>query len=259
VSKRASFSAKDRHRWRELLELAVAQPQKIIKARTYRRAWSTKARPVLLRCEDGQEYVVKGQQAGRQIVNEQIVAKLGLALDAPVAKPQIIEIPAELIELNKDLAHIPVGTAHGSLFIPDCFLEQTLIATSEPANRLRLALLAVLYGWTYANDRQYLFKNNPPRLIYSIDRGHFFPNGADWTAKDLMQAPEAQLDLVLCDACHFAPEEIEIALDALAVIDEAAIIEAVATPPPDWAISMDERIMVVEYLITRQQSLLLKL
>jgi hypothetical protein len=64
---------------------------------------------------------------------------------------------------------------------------------------------------------------------------------------------------VLCDACNFAPEEIEIALDALAAIDEAAIIEAVATPPADWAISMDERIMVVEYLITRQQSLLLKL
>ncbi len=70
MSKEANYLRKEHQRWREQLEVVIAQPRTIVKARTFERGWNTKAQPVLLRCTDGKDYVVKGQNAGRQIVNE---------------------------------------------------------------------------------------------------------------------------------------------------------------------------------------------
>ena len=76
------------------LQELLKQP---IKATTYWQGWRTKSNPVLLKCADGKKYVVKGKQAGRQIVNDQIVARLGLVINASVGNPQIINISQELI------------------------------------------------------------------------------------------------------------------------------------------------------------------
>jgi hypothetical protein len=239
-------------RWKTLLEVAIDQPRQTVQALDFIEAKSTKAQPVILECNDGREYVVKGQNAGRQIVNEQIVARLGLLLGAPIPETKIVEIPDELIKLEKKLAHIHSGTAHGSLYLRDTYFDRCLIATSEDVNRLRLALLAVLYGWAGANDQQYLFTNKPPRLIYSIDHGHFFPNSPNWTANDLATAQNAQLDPVLVSACNFTPLEIDQALEALVNINEGEIIDAVAYPPTEWGLTIDERTMMLQYLIKRQ-------
>jgi hypothetical protein len=239
-------------RWKTLLEVAIDQPRQTVQALDFIEAKSTKAQPVILECNDGREYVVKGQNAGRQIVNEQIVARLGLLLGAPIPETKIVEIPDELIKLEKKLAHIHSGTAHGSLYLRDTYFDRCLIATSEDVNRLRLASLAVLYGWAGANDQQYLFTNKPPRLIYSIDHGHFFPNSPNWTVNDLATAQNAQLDPVLVSACNFTPLEIDQALEALVNINEGEIIDAVAYPPTEWGLTIDERTMMLQYLIKRQ-------
>lgn len=86
MSQEINYSTDDRQRWREQLEIAIAQPRTIIEARTFKKGWSTKAQPVLLKCSDGKDYVVKGQNAGRQIINEQIVARLGLLVGAPITE-----------------------------------------------------------------------------------------------------------------------------------------------------------------------------
>lgn len=249
------YSSINRQRWREQLEIAIAQPRTIIEARTFKRGWQTKAQPALLRCSDGKDYVVKGQNAGRQIVNEQIVSRLGLLLGAPVTEVQIVDI-TKLLEVEKNLNHMATGTAHGALFVPDCFDSRDLLATSDKENRSRLVFLAVLYGWTGANDRQFLFRNTPPRLVYSVDHGHFFPNSPNWTVQDLLDNYYAQPDIFLSEECSFTPQEINQALDVLSHVKEAEIIDTVAFPPTDWGITIDERIMMVEYLIKRQQSLL---
>ncbi len=245
----------DRQRWRQQLEIAIAQPRTIIEARTFKKGWSTKAQPVLLKCSDGKDYVVKGQNAGRQIINEQIVARLGLLLGAPITEVQIVDL-AKLIEVERNLAHLSSGTAHGSLFVPNCFDSRDLLATSDDMNRPRLALLAVLYGWTEASDRQFLFSNTRPRLIYSVDHGHFFPNSPDWTVEDILETDNVQLDAFLFRECNFTPIEINQSLDALAQIDEEAVVKIVGVPPVEWGITIEERVMMVEYLIRRQRNLL---
>ncbi len=255
MSKKGTYSTKDRQRWREQLEVAIAQSRTIIEARTFKKGWSTKAQPVLLRCNDGKDYVVKGRNAGRQIINEQIVARLGLLLGAPVTDVQFVDL-TKLIEIEKNLAHISYEIAHGSAFVPDCFDSRDLIATSNIENRSRLALLAVLYGWTKANDHQFLFKTTLPRLIYSVDHGHFFPNSPNWAVEDLLEADNAQVDTFLSKECHFTSPEINQALDALVNINEEAVIKIVALPPVEWGITIEERTMMIEYLIRRQRNLL---
>jgi hypothetical protein len=245
----------EENEWLSLLETFVAQREKPIRAITFRKALRTKAEPVLVKCEDGREYFVKGQQAGRQIVNDQIVARIGQALGAPVGEPSIIDISRELIEVNPNLSHISPGTAHGTVFIPDCRDEWSLIATSEPSNRSRLILLALLYGWIFSNDQQFLFNKNPPRLIHSVDHGHFFPGGPDWSIEDLQKAPKASLDPYFAD-CNFTPTELAEAKVALVSVTNETIVRAVSIPPEAWRLTIEERLALIGYLTRRKQELL---
>ncbi|AFZ35460.1 hypothetical protein Sta7437_1904 [Stanieria cyanosphaera PCC 7437] len=116
-----------------------------------------------------------------------------------------------------------------------------MIATSEPANRPRLVSLAVLFGWTHANDRQFIFQNIPPRIIYSVDHGHFFPNPPDWKIKD--------------HECNFTNAELKQVYDILINVTEEMIVEVVAVPPKEWGISLKERLGMIIYLTKRKKEL----
>ena len=236
------------------LKQLLEQPIKTIEAKTYWKRWRTKSNPVLLQCADGKKYVVKGKQAGRQIINDQIVARLGLAIEAPVGNPKIINISQELIDIEPELQDFGAGTAHGTEFIPNCIDEWTLIATSEPKNRIRLATLALLYGWTHANDRQFIFRQTPPRIIYSVDHGHFFPNPPEWRIADLEQDTFAVLDSEF-ENCNFTDDELKIVYDILNEVTDSTIVQVVAFPREDWGITFAERWAMINYLIERKGEL----
>lgn len=247
----------------QALENAIALPIPTIKAVQYIKGWRTKSDPVLLECEDGNDYVVKGQQAGRQIVNEQLVSNLGILLEAPVGKPAIVEISQDLIDVESNLKDFKPSTAHGTLWIPNCIDQWELIATGEPENRLRLVWLATLYGWTSANDHQFLFNKVPPRLIHSVDHGHFFynPNNSyhpNWSKDDLIsciKSSSACLDPYFSD-CNFSKQELKEAYAKLLAITEDKIINVVGSVPWEWNFTIEERVIMVEYLIKRQRQLL---
>ncbi|MBD2567469.1 hypothetical protein H6G59_06040 [Anabaena lutea FACHB-196] len=93
---------KDRARWKLSLEELLKNPEEPVLITTLLRGWNSAARPVRAKGIDDCNYVVKGQQAGRQIINDQIVARLGLAMGAPVGEPQIVEISPELLELDPE-------------------------------------------------------------------------------------------------------------------------------------------------------------
>ena len=242
--------------WRVDLEQALQQPPKPLQAIEYRRQWRTKSQPFLLECEDNHDYVVKTlDYGGRQLINDQLVARLGILLTAPVGQPELILIPSELINAEYRLQNIQTGLAHGCQWIPNCIDEWNLIATSQPENRLRLVLLATLYGWTMANDHQFLFHRDPPRLIYSVDHGHFFPSPPNWQINDLINSPVAKLDQFFSD-CHFTVDELRQAATKLRAISEIQIIQTVASIPVDWSLTIEERIVMINFLVNRQQEIL---
>src|SRR5574341_1706370 len=70
----------------ELIKAISRRPQAIF-AHTFIQKGSSFSRPVWLECEDGKIYVVKGRHAGRSIFNDQMIARLGRAMNAPVGVP----------------------------------------------------------------------------------------------------------------------------------------------------------------------------
>ena len=71
-------NAEDKNKkFRDLLFEIEKQHIEIVEARTFLRAWGKKSNPILVKCGDGKKYVVKGKKsAGRQIINDRIVARL---------------------------------------------------------------------------------------------------------------------------------------------------------------------------------------
>lgn len=257
MSDSAETKQQARKRWKDCLEAGIDRGEEPIIIITFRSGWESAARPVLARGIDKREYVIKGQQAGRQIVNDQVVARLGMAIGAPVGEPCIVEISEELIAEDSRFSYLTPGTAHATLYIPKCSSQREEINyTNQPENRERFALLILLYGWVYANDYQFIYENARPNLVYSVDHGHFFPGGPEWKQRDLLEAASAEINPRLVDSCKLIPEDIRRRRKLLDDVSEETIIQAVAAPPSEWGLTIDERVTLVEYLVKRRQDLL---
>jgi hypothetical protein len=251
----ANPESSEQLRWKESLKEFLANPEEPIQITTLRRSLSSASRPAFARGIDKREYVIKGQQAGRQIINDQIVARLGKALNAPVAEPQIVEISPELLDCA--FSYLTPGTAHGVVFITDCSDDREFIKyTHEPENRTRFALLSVLYGWVYAQDHQFIYTKKVPYQVFSVDHGHFFHGGPHWTMETLRSAPPASIDRFIHSKAKLKKDELETGLNALESVSEASIIRTIASVPTEWRITMEERIVLIEYLLRRQKELL---
>ena len=246
----------------ELIEVARSTRPLPLQAKTYLgKRRSSFSNPVDLMCNDSNVYVVKGRQAGRAdvsraIVNDHIVGRLGTLLDAPVPQIALVEIPSELIAAQPEMQHIIPGIAHGSRSVEGVSEKLQIQHHDLSENRSRFVLLAVLFGWTVANDRQFFYNKAEPYLVYSFDHGHFFPGGPNWTEASLVQHQDARLDQHITQACSLLDEEIRDAVEQLRKIDDRAIAEVVAGPPDEWGLTQAERVALFKYLTGNRDSLL---
>lgn len=62
--------------------------------------------------------MVKGTQAGRVLVNDQIIGYLGQMIEAPVGEVGLVDVSQELIDGSAEMSHMPAGTSHGCFWIP---------------------------------------------------------------------------------------------------------------------------------------------
>jgi hypothetical protein len=211
---------------------------------------------VALSCDDSNIYVVKGSHldAGRVALNEQIVGRLGETLGAPVGAVRLVDISSDLIDIQPELSHLEPGLAHGSLLIGNCTDRLGVDHVLVPENRSRFARLAILYGWMQAGDNQLIYEKSS-NVVYSVDHGHFFPIGPNWTIHALSTASPATLDSSF-DVCKFTEEEIAEARARLEDVTAQDIAAAVAAPPSDWNFSLDERVAMADYLARRRAELL---
>jgi hypothetical protein len=160
----------------------------------------------LMRCSDGNYYVVKFQnnpQHPRVLVNEMLGTKLAARLGLPTTPVEVIEVSEELIRLTPDLCvemprqRIPCkpGKQFGSRypgdpsrltlfdFLPDPQLERV-------ENLYEFAGMLVFDKWTCnTNGRQTLFRRGPqedpdsPYRAIMIDQGFCF-NAGEWNFPD---------------------------------------------------------------------------
>ena len=228
----------------------------VVKALTYRRTWDSACRPVQVSCDDGNDYVVKGSQVGRSAFNDQVVGRIAMALGAAVANVGLVEVDPELIRINREMAHMAPGMAHGSRFVPDCTECLWFQYVDLPENRSRFALLSVLYGWMIGAEKQFFYATNPPNLVYSFDHDAFFPGGPGWSVEGLASAGYAEEDDVIVTQCGLRHHELRDANVALGRITPEVIASAIGAVPRGWgSVSDGERICLADYLWERCQTM----
>jgi hypothetical protein len=241
--------------WRALIEQARASSRAAaVRAETFLKKWATASAPVLVRANSG-DYVVKGAQTGKQAVNDQIIGRLGMELDSPVGKVCLIDVPAELIAAEREMGHITPGLAHASAFIPACTERASLEHATVKENKARFASLAVLHGWVVAHDQQFIYENAPPHLVYSVDHGHFFPGGPDWTIAGLGAIGAPQPDATITTGCGLQHKDFGEAAERLRAVTDAQLASVIAAPPDAWAVLLAERIALAQYLARRRDQL----
>lgn len=164
------------------------------------------SQPCLLRCEDGENYVVKfrnNPQHVRVLANEMLAARLAQLIGLPVPKPQFVDVTQDLIVGNPLLGFdfgarrepIVPGLHFGSRFpgSPDRtlvvdFLPDRLLRRVRNVDKVFLGAL-VFDKWTCNCDgRQVIFHRSvePEESGYSatlIDHGFCFNDG-DWNFPD---------------------------------------------------------------------------
>ncbi len=165
------------------------------------------SQPYLLRCADGENYVVKfrnNPQHVRVLANEMLAGRLAQLIGLPVPNPAFVEVPVELVSGNPLLefeigprrepcaAGLQFGSrfpgAPGQTLVVD-FLPDRLLK-SVVKNHPRVFLGAFVFDkWTCNCDgRQVIFYRSPDQegSTYSaalIDHGFCFNDG-DWNFPD---------------------------------------------------------------------------
>lgn len=160
------------------------------------------SQPHLLRCEDGENYVVKFQnnpQHVRVLANEMLASRLALLVGLPVPHPAFVDVPPELIArhpfhgMQPCRPHVAPGLQFGSRF-PGA-PSQTLVVDFLPDSLLRgMKEMGVVFlggfvfdKWTCNCDgRQVIFYRGADEEEYSaslIDHGFCFNDG-EWNFPD---------------------------------------------------------------------------
>jgi len=238
----------------------AAQPAPI-RAHTYLGHFSSFSRPVILSCDNGKVYVVKARQpnrpeVSRAMISERVIGGLANAFGAPVPEVGLIDVPNELCA-QPEMNHMMAGVAHGSQYIQNATERANIAHYDLPENRRRFSLLALLYGWAQAGDHQFIYDKDVPHYVHSVDHGHFFPGGPNWSSATLDAAIQpAEADAQLIGACTLTPAELCEAAERLGDVGTAAVAVTVSNVPAEWGLTPDERVAMIAFLTRRRLELI---
>jgi hypothetical protein len=251
--------------WAAMITAASSNRPAAVSAVTFLKRRSSASQPVDVRCSDSNIYVLKALRndvkQGRMMFNDHIVARLGAMIGAPVPAAALVTVSQELIDLNPDKAqgmgHIQPCTAHGSrLYAEVSERIDNIDHIADDDNKGRFASLGVLHGWMGFSDRQFIYDNAQPFRVYSVDHGHFFPGGPEWTIASLQAAPAATIADDIVKSCKLDHGDLVLACSPLRTITEAQIAEILGIPMDDWDVGIDDRVALGKYLRQRQLEIL---
>lgn len=191
-----------------------------------------------MRADDGRRYWCKSLnnfQSPRVPINEQLVARLGTLINAPVCTPQLVQLDAiagwEIRPGTNRL--VEAGWAHGCLAVESAVETRTLDRRAEDDNRVRHAGIQAIYDWMCGNDPQWLMASADANSFHSHDHGHYFA-GPDWTSTTL--GTMLTTEYTVPDTSNLDPMELARLADALDGLQREDIEEQVAKLPASWPI-----------------------
>jgi hypothetical protein len=210
-------------------------------------------------CTEGIECVVKKNATflNRAMANDQVIGRIGNAAAAPVGLVELIDVPKELIDAQPEIKDFPAGITHGSHFMADISKQREVIMHIHVGgNRERFAGLSLLYGLAHCQHDHQFFYQDGTHLVFSLDHGHLFPNGPNWTVDQLRAMPRATPDRTIEAGCTLTPGEIKAARDLLERVSDSVLAGAVSAIPDSWKVIESERVELLAYLEKRRNELL---
>lgn len=256
-TRKGAICVPSRNKWRALIDAARENLPPIISAKRYYQMWPTQCRPALFACTDDADYVVKGRENGRVLMNEHIVGVLGRAMGAPVPEVRLVYVPPELVDAEPELGHMASGVAHGSKLIPHTIDKHGFHYGNLPENRPRFSHLARLFGLVFARDVQFIYDKPRPHVVYSVDHGEFFPGwGMDWLPRYLKNAPAPAPHDTTVAKIGLTGEELRRTIASVGCLTDGIIARAVAGCRDEWGTTDSDRIERAEYLAVRRDAIL---
>jgi hypothetical protein len=168
-----------------------------------------------------------------------------------------VDVPQELIDAQSEIKDFSPGVTHGSHFMADISKKrEPILHIHVGPNRSRFAELSLLYGLAYCQHDHQFFYQDGTNLVFSLDHGHLFPNGPNWTSPLLKGMPPAAPDATIESGCLLTKAELIAARDLLNRISDRVLTVAVASIPEDWHVSESERLDLLVYLEKRREQLL---
>jgi hypothetical protein len=247
--------------WSEQIQAAQQAVITLTKAKTFLRGWTSDSKPVAMLCDNGDTYILKGKQSGdpskahlpRVMATEQVVGRIGARLGTPTPTVAQIELEADLVAAEPKIAHLDPGVLHGSRNIDEpCSDRLGVDAPGSQRNREAYGSLSVLYGWMGTNDVQLIRTLSPPADVYSVDHGHFFAGGPNWSAASLANPGVAEPDRGFIDADTASQSQALAIARSITDSDLAAVVGGI---PAGWGLPLDDLIALGKYLSARRDTL----
>ena len=249
--------------WAGLLAAAEHDETPSDSALRYIDSWSSQSKPVKVAGnEDDTYWVLKSHQYAlsaklpRIVINERIVGNLGALIGAPVPEIGLVEVPQALIDIEPKMAHLGAGLSHGSRYVEDTSDRDNDVHDIDAGdNRDRFLRLMLLNAWCGAGDRQFIYMNQPPRLVYSVDHGNFLPGGAKWTETDLRTADPPTVEADRFPGLDPTEEELSMLGAELRGVSDQDVATVVASIPTAWGLSGSEQVQLLSSLAERRDLL----
>lgn len=226
------------------------------------------SRPHLIRCEDGQTYVVKlssNPQGTMVLVNELISYRIALLLDLPVPQGAVILLDEEIITRNPELqrGYAQAGPHFGSLYIENA-VNVTPDSDFSKADNIDKAADIILFDyWVNNNDRHIFNEANTNLLIsnsliphlWMIDQANIL-KGPYWNERSI-SAHQPYISTYWGELYQkFVPSldsksPFEAALQKFESLSYAALKQVVSGVPGEWRFLDSQGRAVVSYLDSR--------
>lgn len=223
--------------------------------------------PHLIRCDDGNKYVVKlkNNNQGTQILaNDYLVSRLAALVEAPVPEVALVDVPAEFlqksgVDLGSGDAPEP-GTQFGSLFkcadSGESFTKPSAEHINSFANQTQIPLVILMDTLVANRDRKgehivYHPVGDGEYRFWMVDHGHCLGVNDGWTT---LQTPGQGLVADTFSDRISGWEDLVPGLERIRDEITEPNIRDISSEIPlgEWGISAADVDAVVEYLIEQK-------
>jgi hypothetical protein len=194
-------------------------------------------------------------------VTEQLVARAGQLIGAPVCEPHIVSIPSVLVgwEYRQGLT-LEESLIHGSLSVePSIEVRGALDKRARDDNARRHAGIIALYEWMVGDDPQWLERGQDAEY-HSHDHGFYLPPpGQVWTAASLHAFGTTDHALAGATPTGLDAPELERLAAALDAVTRQELEVCASNIPTSWPVTDGDMEAFVDFALARCQPVAIRL